>query len=342
MALELHKRGYQRLAIYPGLAASGMHWRCEVLPLEFLNISDRGEVGYKPTDETLVARYSTGQDNAYFGWTDATNDTARELADKFEDRFAEICRLSNGLNLGYSGWLVYILGQAEAGELPLMYWDSPAPHGALVWSHRSNNALQSPPLSVASHRSRDTRQDVKVEEEVFSSKTSPHGLIVVPDQHVKQFSPLMESLFEMLHRRVTQSLTIPEHIESVIGIVIDLRQKYYSMRDHLEADDGVSQYVVDALPEIDVGGLLSTLHAWEQNPERAQEEYDKRDTPAAAVPLYTDPEQQFANAVDCWKQYRFTLFEANRALAISRERIATDAPEQKPRRYPWLELLPGS
>lgn len=34
MVHELHKRGFQNLAIYTGMSASGLYWRCEVLPLE--------------------------------------------------------------------------------------------------------------------------------------------------------------------------------------------------------------------------------------------------------------------------------------------------------------------
>ena len=78
MVHELHKAGYQRLRICPGIGGPGA-WRCAISPVS----NTRKEHGALFRDETrLVARHAEASDNEYFGWRDAKTDTARELAAK--------------------------------------------------------------------------------------------------------------------------------------------------------------------------------------------------------------------------------------------------------------------
>lgn len=146
----------------------------------------------------------------------------------------------------------------------------------------------------------------------------------------------MESCFEMLHRAVSQGVAIPDSIDSVIGLIKQLRQLYYAIRDHLEADDGISQRVANALPSIELTRLLETLSSWEDNTVIGNREFEQRDIRTTGAPLYGDPADRFHSSYECWNQYRRWMFEANRALDISRQRVAKDAPESQPRRYDWL------
>lgn len=81
MVHELHKLGYQRLRIAPGMSPSGMHWRCSV--------THAGNIkrmhGAMMCDFDDAAHYTAEDDNQYFGWKDAKKDTARKLASKFLD-----------------------------------------------------------------------------------------------------------------------------------------------------------------------------------------------------------------------------------------------------------------
>ncbi len=52
----------------------------------------------------MVAKYSSGQDNQYFGWTDATQDNAFSLADKFVSRFRTLAKRGEGWDDPYAGW----------------------------------------------------------------------------------------------------------------------------------------------------------------------------------------------------------------------------------------------
>ena len=118
MVHELHKAGYQRLRICPGMSGSCCYWRCAVTPIT--NILKSHGATVKDGDG-LVALYSSGQDNEYFGWRDAKTNKARELAAKFIERFPEIARDALGQDWNYVGWYVQMLGLAERGDFPIAY-----------------------------------------------------------------------------------------------------------------------------------------------------------------------------------------------------------------------------
>jgi hypothetical protein len=120
MVHELHKAGYQKLRICPGMSSSGCNWRCAITPAE--NIESQNGAMLKDWDKD-VAAYSSGQRNEYFDWKDAKTDTARELASKFIKRFPKVVSRGLGEDWDYAGWYVQMLGFAERGEFPLAYDD---------------------------------------------------------------------------------------------------------------------------------------------------------------------------------------------------------------------------
>jgi hypothetical protein len=117
MVHELHKAGYQRLRIRPFFSGSGCYWRCWITPAS--NMRPDGynliEEDHDDANPGLVARYTSGQDNEFFGWTDAKSMTARELAATFTKRFPRIVEQSQGCDWAYAGWLTDVLGHAERG-----------------------------------------------------------------------------------------------------------------------------------------------------------------------------------------------------------------------------------
>lgn len=119
MVHELHKRGFQLLRIVPGLNASGTAWRCGVTPRSnTLKVN-----GALAVDGSRMANYSSASKNAYFGWPDARTDTARQLADKFIERFPAIVEESRGVDWEYCGWYVQMMGLADRGAFPVCYSD---------------------------------------------------------------------------------------------------------------------------------------------------------------------------------------------------------------------------
>ena len=122
MVHELHKQGWQKIRIHSGLSASGCYWRCAIFA-DGLKPSQQAKYYKKIGPANLVAHYTTGLDRQYFEWPDCEHDTARQLAQKFLERFPRICELGRGRDWAYAGWFSELLGHAELGRFPLSYWD---------------------------------------------------------------------------------------------------------------------------------------------------------------------------------------------------------------------------
>lgn len=120
MVGELHKRGFQRLRAAPAMSASGGYWRCHLTPASNTFHQHGGHIA---NWEALVATYTSGSENQYFGWADRTTATARQLADTFVERFPAVIEASEGRDWLYAGWFVEVLGLAERGFFPYFYAD---------------------------------------------------------------------------------------------------------------------------------------------------------------------------------------------------------------------------
>jgi hypothetical protein len=127
MVGELHRRGYQKMRVMPFMSPSGTAWRCWIGPDTlfyrnhgaFLRDTDLSET----QSTSLIARYSSGEENHYFGWQDAENDDARSLADKFLARFTRLAGQGDGWSYVYAGWYQRLLGLAERGWMPVVLSD---------------------------------------------------------------------------------------------------------------------------------------------------------------------------------------------------------------------------
>jgi hypothetical protein len=116
MVHELHKAGYQRIRILPMLSPSGCYWRGIVTFSE--NVAEDGYniLNWDHDDEFgTVAKYTSGDENEFFGWRDAKSLNARQLAVLFIERFPVIASRGVGCDWAYAGWLTDVLGEAEAG-----------------------------------------------------------------------------------------------------------------------------------------------------------------------------------------------------------------------------------
>ena len=122
---ELHKMGFQRLRFFTADRGIGLRL--------YINSVDRfkQEHGAEMVNDWGSALYVSGMKNQYFGWTDATTDTARQLAAKFMVRFPELTERGRGSDWAYAGWFQQVLGLAERGYLPLVQvdWTTDTPDG---------------------------------------------------------------------------------------------------------------------------------------------------------------------------------------------------------------------
>ena len=115
MVHELHKQGYQLLRIAPGMSPSGT----PVTPRHNTLRSN----GAMAANFQSTIKYSSADSNKYFGWTDAATDTARQLAEKFKERFPEELECCEGQDWEYCGWFVQVLGMADRLAFPAAYYD---------------------------------------------------------------------------------------------------------------------------------------------------------------------------------------------------------------------------
>jgi hypothetical protein len=120
MVGELHRRGYQRLRIAPGMSPSGMHWRCSVTPVS--NVLRENGAMMKDWNE-LGAHYTTGQESNFFEWPDVAKASVSRLADLFIERFPQIAREGLGADWAYAGWYQEMLRLTATAALPIAYSD---------------------------------------------------------------------------------------------------------------------------------------------------------------------------------------------------------------------------
>lgn len=125
MVFELHKRGYQRIRIMPGMSSSGGHWRCHISHIDNFLATNGARIHQSLSlfQRSDIASYSSSQGNKYFGWEDAEKDTAADLADKFLSRYPEIAKCGQGQDWPYAGWYVTLLGYADRALFPIAYGD---------------------------------------------------------------------------------------------------------------------------------------------------------------------------------------------------------------------------
>ena len=127
MVKELHAMGYEQLRIVPGVAPSGMYWRLAICPASD-TLPEHGARMRVQMHDT-AARYSTGSGSEYYGWTDAADDTPRQLAEKFVARFPILAKQGKRDDPAYVQWFEEMLQSTEPDGLVYAYaawdWDCP-------------------------------------------------------------------------------------------------------------------------------------------------------------------------------------------------------------------------
>jgi hypothetical protein len=125
MVSELHRMGYQRARFMP--YEYPIAFRIYVGPASKF-CEENGAYTALEDHETT---YSSGSDANYFGWTDASRDSARALAEKFVQRFPRLAAECKGRDWTYAGWLLELTGLLERkpSRLPfvLAEYFEPAP-----------------------------------------------------------------------------------------------------------------------------------------------------------------------------------------------------------------------
>ena len=91
------------------------------------------------------------------------------------------------------------------------------------------------------------------------STKSTHSFVTVPDKPVSAFSGDMETCFTALHQLLCDMLAIPVDPTKIDALCTEMRAKYYEMRDYLEDDQGISSWLVSALPLPEIAPTLNLV-----------------------------------------------------------------------------------
>lgn len=117
----LHRRGYERLRIEPGMSPSGMSWRCGITHAG--NMDPENGALCINSGGPQTAFYTSANGDRLFDWKDAPSLDTKQLADRFLLEFPEICQLGQGADPEYVAWYELMLSFARTGGLPYAYDD---------------------------------------------------------------------------------------------------------------------------------------------------------------------------------------------------------------------------
>lgn len=120
MLSELHRLGYQGLRGMPYLNPLG--FRFAIAPKSYFSERNGAVIPNSLIRSDNIAITGAGD---YFGWTDASQDNARILAEKFIERFPEIANRGRERDWAYAGWLSELIGFLEQGDwVPVLWWEN--------------------------------------------------------------------------------------------------------------------------------------------------------------------------------------------------------------------------
>jgi hypothetical protein len=129
MVNELHRRGYQRLRIVPGMSPCGEHWRCSITPVTNVSVKH----GARLVEwEHLSAHYTSADGAKYFGWSYAATLTPDKLALRFIAEFPLVAEGGQGSDWTYAGWYQEMLGLTFPNLLPIAYREEGCPQDKLL------------------------------------------------------------------------------------------------------------------------------------------------------------------------------------------------------------------
>ncbi|WP_295409042.1 ADP-ribosylglycohydrolase family protein [uncultured Thiocystis sp.] len=150
MVHVLHRRGYQKLRIAPGISSSGCYWRVAVAPSDN-SLDDHGAL---LRDYSDAAHHTSGNGVHPFAWRDVQGATAPELADLFLERYPDLARRGEGSDWPYAGWYLEVLRHVSRGAWPVAYWDEyteiePGSLKLVYIDHSATGQMPAPPLPTA-------------------------------------------------------------------------------------------------------------------------------------------------------------------------------------------------
>jgi hypothetical protein len=123
MLAELHKRGYERLRLLPGMAPNGIHWRYAITPIAHVSREHGARSGASCGYDDFP-RGSLSASDQMVGWGDNPTSSPKELADLFVRTYPAICRDGKGKDSEYVAWYKSMLMRTHPDGIVWAYSDS--------------------------------------------------------------------------------------------------------------------------------------------------------------------------------------------------------------------------
>lgn len=148
MVAELHLRGYQKIRISPGMAPSGVFWRCNVAPINLLTQGNGAVMNWDMAmnREDLWAPYSSADEDHYFDLKSTPATTPSGLARRFIEKYPKIVEMGLGSDWRYAGWYVEMLHLTYPNAFPIAFADYPIPKTYLPTTRLGNGPEVRVPL----------------------------------------------------------------------------------------------------------------------------------------------------------------------------------------------------
>lgn len=131
MVAQLHKLGYEGLRVCPFMSPSGCYWRCAIVPAS-LTDPDHGARLAKDVDYSSLPRYSSADDDCYFGWSDLKPKTPLKMARWFTWEFPTLAEQGHHPDPGYVQWFTGMLEQTAPVGVVTAFGDYPPPVGLMI------------------------------------------------------------------------------------------------------------------------------------------------------------------------------------------------------------------
>ena len=108
MVAELHKLGYEGLRATPFMSPSGCYWRCCIVPACLTSLEHGARLAENVDYETLP-RYSSGDEDNYFGWANMKPKSPSLLAKRFILVFPNFVQQGKHPDPAYARWFADML-----------------------------------------------------------------------------------------------------------------------------------------------------------------------------------------------------------------------------------------
>ena len=126
MVAELHKLGYEGLRATPFLSPSGCYWHCAIVPASLTRRTHGARLAENVDNETLP-RYSSGDEDNYFGWANMKPKSPLILAKRHVVEFPKFAEQGRHADPAYIRWFTDMLEATAPNGVIYAFADMESP-----------------------------------------------------------------------------------------------------------------------------------------------------------------------------------------------------------------------